>query len=209
MEFGLLKKASLCYKPITQEIGKNNQGVDSTGDGGQKDEKEKVIDKSELYEAGLCAEYNLGLINFVTDKYELSKKLVNKPVFGLHKADDLVNIINYSDLYVHSAYAELESIACLEAIKCGLVPVINSTKRSATKNFAMSEHNLFKKNKVKDLVNKIEYWIEHPTEKEECAKKYSTIILYDVYGTENGFASIIKCSLNSSTWSLTQLRQYK
>lgn len=103
---------------------------------------------------------------------KLSKKLVNKPVFGLHKADDLVNIINYSDLYVHSAYAELESIACLEAIKCGLVPVINSTKRSATKNFAMSEHNLFKKNNVKDLINKIEYWIEHPTEKEECAKKY-------------------------------------
>lgn len=47
-----------------------------------------------------------------------AKKLKNQPIYGLHPADELINIINYSDLYVHTAYAELESIACLEAIKC-------------------------------------------------------------------------------------------
>ena len=106
-------------------------------------------------------------------KFEkLSKKLPNKPIFGLHKSEELLNIINYSDLYVHTAYAELESIACLEAIKCGLVPVINSTKRSATKHFALSKMNLFKKNSKKDLVSKIEYWIEHEEERKKCSQEY-------------------------------------
>ena len=92
----------------------------------------------------------------------LAKRLTNKPIFGYHKPEELLKIINYSDLYVHTAYAELESISALEAISCGLVPVINNTKRSATKNFAIDDLNLFKKNDPKSLASKIDYWISHP-----------------------------------------------
>ena len=76
----------------------------------------------------------------------LSKRLKNQPIFGYHKQDELLKIINYCDLYVHTAYAELESISALEAISCGIVPVINKSKRSATKYFALDDLNLFKQN---------------------------------------------------------------
>ncbi len=101
-----------------------------------------------------------------------SKHLKNKPIMGNHSQEELINIINYSDLYVHCAYAELESIACLEAISCGLVPVINNTKRTATKNFALDENNLFKSDSPKDLAKKIDYWIEHPIEKAKRSEEY-------------------------------------
>ena len=91
-----------------------------------------------------------------------SKKLTNKPLFGYHTRQELIDIINYSDLYVHTAYAELESISALEAMSCGVVPVINKSKRSATKYFAIDDLNLFEQNDPKSLAKKIDYWIEHP-----------------------------------------------
>lgn len=103
---------------------------------------------------------------------KLSKKLVNKPLMGNHSQEDLINIINYCDIYVHCAYAELESIACLEAISCGLVPIINNTKRTATKNFAIDDKNLFNCDSPKDLAKKIDYWIEHPAEKAKRSEEY-------------------------------------
>lgn len=103
---------------------------------------------------------------------KLSKHLKNKPILGLHKYEELMDIISYSDLYVHTAYAELESIAALEALSSGLVPIINASKRSATKFFALDDKNLFKQNDYKDLAKKIDYWIEHPQEKEIRSKQY-------------------------------------
>ena len=101
-----------------------------------------------------------------------SKHLTNQPIFGYHKRDELLKIMNYSDLYVHTAYAELESIAALEALSVGVVPVINNSKRSATKYFALGEHNLFEQNSPKSLAKQIDYWIEHPEEREKRSKEY-------------------------------------
>ena len=101
-----------------------------------------------------------------------SKHLKNPPVFGYHTHDELLKIINYSDLYVHSAYAELESISALEAMTCGVVPVINRSKRSATKYFALDELNLFEQNNPKSLASKIDYWIEHPKERKIRSEQY-------------------------------------
>jgi glycosyltransferase involved in cell wall biosynthesis len=98
--------------------------------------------------------------------------LTNKPDFGFRKQDELVKIINYSDLYVHPAKVEIEAISCLEAISCGLVPVISDSSRSATRYFALGEHNLFKNDDADDLVAKIDYWIENPEKKKECAGAY-------------------------------------
>ena len=87
--------------------------------------------------------------------------------------DELVEIINSCDLYVHPSVAEIEAISCLEAIACGLVPIISDSERSATKKFALTEKNLFNHNSPKDLANKIDYWIEHPEEKAEYSEKYA------------------------------------
>lgn len=100
------------------------------------------------------------------------EKLPNKPILGIHPQDELIDLINCCDLYVHCAYAELESIACLEALACGLVPVINKTKRVATVNFALSRKNLFQCNNPRSLARRIEYWIEHPEERAKKSKEY-------------------------------------
>lgn len=97
---------------------------------------------------------------------------INKPIIKFFCRSDLVETINSCDLYVHPAEIEIEAISCLEAISCGLVPIINNSPRSATKAFALDEKNLFNFNDPKDLANKIDYWIEHPEEKALRSKEY-------------------------------------
>ncbi|MBQ3849349.1 MAG: glycosyltransferase [Clostridia bacterium] len=103
---------------------------------------------------------------------KLAAKLPNEPVFSFFSRQELLKVINYSDLYVHPAEIEIEAIACLEAISCGLVPVISDSPRSATRFFAQDERNLFKCNDADDLANKIDWWIEHPKERLAAGKRY-------------------------------------
>lgn len=99
-------------------------------------------------------------------------KLANPPIFGFYPEEELANVINYCDLYVHPSDVEIEAISCLEALSCGLVPVISDSERSATKQFALTENNLFSAGDPDSLAGKIDYWLEHPQEKEELSEKY-------------------------------------
>ena len=99
-------------------------------------------------------------------------KLTNKPVMRFFSRDEMLRVINSADLYVHPAEVEIEAIACLEAISCGLVPVIADSPRSATRFFALNDSNLFRFNDPKDLAGRIDYWIEHPDEKARCSQQY-------------------------------------
>ena len=101
-----------------------------------------------------------------------SQKLPNAPIFRFFSREEMVNVINYSDLYVHPAEIEIEAIACLEAISCGLVPVISDSPRSATRYFARDRMNLFKCNDPHDLAAKIDWWMEHPKELAETSMSY-------------------------------------
>ena len=86
--------------------------------------------------------------------------------------EELVKILNYSDLYVHTSDIESEAISCMEAFACGKVPIISDSKLSATSQFALTKNNVFKARDYLDLANKIDYWIEHEEEKKELEKKY-------------------------------------
>lgn len=88
--------------------------------------------------------------------------------------DELKEVLNAADLYVHTAYVELESIACLEAIVTGLVPIICNSKRSAARFFSQDDRCLYHKWDSEDLKNKIEYFMDNPKELEACRKKYKT-----------------------------------
>jgi 1,2-diacylglycerol 3-alpha-glucosyltransferase len=102
----------------------------------------------------------------------LGRKLKNKPIFAFYPKEELVKVINYADLYVHPSDAEIEGISCLEAISCGLVPIISDSPESATNAFALSKYNLFKHRCVKDLARKIDYWIDHPEQKKKASNRY-------------------------------------
>lgn len=96
---------------------------------------------------------------------KLAASLTNQPSFGFYQQEELINLIHSCDLYVHAADVEIEAIACLEAIACGKVPVISDSKKSATGQFALDERSLFKAGSSRDLARKIDYWIEHPKER--------------------------------------------
>ena len=108
-------------------------------------------------------------------KKKLEKRsagLKNPPIFRFFTRQELLRVINSAELYVHPAEIEIEAIACLEAISCGLVPVISDSPRSATRFFALDERNLFRCNDSEDLAQRIDYWLDHPAEREAESKAY-------------------------------------
>jgi len=108
------------------------------------------------------------------EKYyrKLSKKLPIEPLFKIYSREEIINVINYSDIYVHPAEIELEGIACLEAIACGKLTIVSDSKLSATRDYAMDEKCMFRNRNPKDLARVIDYWIEHPEEKKLYEQKY-------------------------------------
>ena len=102
-----------------------------------------------------------------------AEKLPVPAIFGFYSREDLLAILGCADLYVHAAEIEIEAIACVEALACGLVPVIADSPRSATRAFALDERSLFKNLDVDDLAARIDYWIEHPAERAEASRRYA------------------------------------
>lgn len=100
------------------------------------------------------------------------KHLKNQPIMRYFSREDMLKLLNSADLYAHPAEVELEGIAVLEAVVCGLVPIVSDSSKSATKNFALGKNNIFIKNNSLDLKDKIEYWIEHPEEKAKTKEEY-------------------------------------
>ena len=108
------------------------------------------------------------------EKYQkLGKFLPNPPVMKFYPTDELIDLLKSTDLYVHSADAEIEAISCIEAFACGNVPIIANSKNSATKQFALVKESLFEAGNSNDLANKIDFWIEHEDYRKEMEIKYS------------------------------------
>lgn len=94
------------------------------------------------------------------------------PIMQFFSREELVQVVNCADLYVHPAEIEIEAISCLEAIACGRVPLIADSPRSATRYFALTEDNLFHYNSPGDLAEKLDWWLEHPEQREACSRQY-------------------------------------
>lgn len=97
------------------------------------------------------------------------------PVIDFYTHEDLATLINMCDLYCHPATVEIEAISCLEAISCGLVPLISDSPCSATKSFALDERNIFRAGDTQDLASKIDYFIEHPEVRQDMSRRYIDI----------------------------------
>lgn len=127
--------------------------------------KSKYNDKIQLIIAGQGP-----LLNKI-EKYA-NRHLKNKPIIKYFTREEMINLLNYADLYCHPAEVELEGIACLEAVVCGLVPIVSDSDRSATGNFALSERNIFKNRNYHELAEKIDFFIENPDEKAKLKQNY-------------------------------------
>lgn len=108
------------------------------------------------------------------EKYykKLAKKLPVAPVFNFFSREEVIDVINYCDIYAHTAEAELEGIACLEAICCGKLTLVSDSKLSATKGFAVDDRCIFKNRDPRDLARAIDYFIDNPEAKAEIEEMY-------------------------------------
>lgn len=127
--------------------------------------KSKYNDKIQLVMAGQ------GPLLGKIEKYA-NKHLKNKPIIQYFTREEMINLLNFADLYCHPAEVELEGIACLEAVVCGLVPIVSDSDRSATNNFAITDRNIFKNRNSHELAKKIDFFIENPDEKAKLKKEY-------------------------------------
>ncbi|MCI2056908.1 MAG: glycosyltransferase [Oscillibacter sp.] len=104
---------------------------------------------------------------------KLCESLPNPVVMDFYSPERLIEILSQCDLYVHTSDAEIEAMSCMEAFACGRVPVIADSPRSATPQFAIDERSLFPAGDVDALAKRIDYWIEHPDEREEMEHRYA------------------------------------
>ena len=118
--------------------------------------------------------------------HRLGHKLPNPPVFGFYSPDELRDLLCMSDLYVHAADVEIEAIACLEAVACGLVPVIADSPLSATSQFALDGRSLFRAGDAAELAEKIDWWLDRPEERARMGQVYAESA--DQYRLENSAA---------------------
>ena len=102
----------------------------------------------------------------------MGRILPHPPIMQFYTQEELLRVMNQSDLYVHPSDVEIEGISAMEAMACGLVPVISDSVLSATHQYALCEESLFAAGDADDLADKIDYWIEHPQEKAAYAQQY-------------------------------------
>ncbi len=95
-----------------------------------------------------------------------------EPTFGFYSQEKLRELFAGSDLYVHSANFEVEGMSCMEAICTGIVPIIASGALTAAPQFTNNEKSLFPAGDAKALAGRIDYWIEHPSERAIEAQSY-------------------------------------
>lgn len=102
-----------------------------------------------------------------------AQKLGIDCTFDFLPKEKLIKKLQSCDLYVHSSTVEIEAIACLEAIACGLVPVISASPLSATPQFALDERSLFKNDDIFELAQRIDYWLENESERIKMGATYA------------------------------------
>lgn len=162
------------FKPIPHEFDLNNK-ITILYSGRYSKEKYqsvliKAIDKSKYKNKISLILAGTGPMKEKLEK--LAKKKNVNANFNFYAREEMVKVINTAYLYVHAADIEAEGISCLEAISCGVVPIICNSPKSATKFYALDERSLYKKNDYKELAKKIDYWIDNPSLREEASKKY-------------------------------------
>ena len=99
--------------------------------------------------------------------------LAHPASIGFHAHEDMPRLLRSCDLFVHSSIADLEGVSVIEALACGLVPVIADSNLSAAKDFALDGRSLYPVGDEDALADRIDWWIDHPDERVRMSKEYA------------------------------------
>ncbi|KOA42472.1 glycosyltransferase [Bifidobacterium breve] len=106
-------------------------------------------------------------------RFRAGRLLARKADIGFHKHADMPDLLRSGDLFVHCSIADIESVSVIEAMACGLVPVIAASELSAAGQFALLGESLFPVQNAAMLAQRIDWWIEHQVERAEWGEKYA------------------------------------
>ena len=98
--------------------------------------------------------------------------LAHKPVFGFLDRDGLRQLAAKADLCIHCATIEVEGLSIMEAMQQGAVPIIASGPITGTDQFALDSRSRFAQRNARELASKIDWWLEHPEERDAMAPRY-------------------------------------
>jgi Glycosyltransferase len=93
--------------------------------------------------------------------------------FGFYTHDELGELARKAYLYIHCAWVEVEGLSCLEALREGVVPVIAAGDLIGTSVFALGPESLYPVRDSRALAERIDWWIEHPAQRNEMAQRYA------------------------------------
>ncbi|PJM78814.1 glycosyltransferase [Bifidobacterium scaligerum] len=106
-------------------------------------------------------------------RFRAGRLLARKAEIGFHRHAEMPSLLRSGDLFVHCSIADIESVSVIEAMACGLVPVIAASELSAASQFALLDESLFPVRDVALLARRIDWWIAHPRERAEWSAKYA------------------------------------
>jgi len=103
---------------------------------------------------------------------EWGRCLPNPPRVGFVNEKELLRLYNTADLLIHASEVELEGMAVLEAIGCGLPALIADAEASASKQFALDPRFLFRHSDPEELRRKMDFLIDHRDQLNKAATAY-------------------------------------
>ena len=122
-----------------------------------------------------------------------------EPLFGFHTHDELAALVRRSYLYIHCAWVEVEGLSCLEAIREGIVPVIAEGELIGTSVFALCPESRYPVRDSRALAARIDWWIEHPQERNEMAQRYADAAReYDIDRSAEALIRMYRAALDSA-----------
>lgn len=104
---------------------------------------------------------------------ECERWLAHPAHIGFHAHDDMPRLLRSADLFVHPSIADLEGVSVMEALACGLVPVIADSGLSAARDFALDGRSLYPVRDASALARRIDWWIDHPQERARMSGEYA------------------------------------
>ena len=103
---------------------------------------------------------------------QLGSTLPNPAEFLFVSQEELIRLFNTSQLFVHASEIELEGMAVMEAIGCGLPALISDAGTNASAQFALNDNFLFTSGDADALTSRIDYWIEHREELHQSKQQH-------------------------------------
>ena len=122
--------------------------------------------------------------------------LRHEPIFGFYSHDELADIERSSYLYVHCAWVEVDGLACLEATREGLVPVIGQGALIGTSRYALCPESLYPERDARELARRIDWWIAHPEARNRMSVEYAAAarkyaLAYSLEGLEKMYSAAL------------------